>query len=142
MPTPASYLSGLYGSNLPLVASSSEPHKALNELFQNGHVQRSGRFSHTARANVLRQLYHTVWQRPEWLSLFGLEGEKVPQPKTLSDWLIQDDNGNEKSWSLNEAQSRADARRARAGKAPIRHIKPERVCGKVLQRFTRTYTCK
>jgi E3 ubiquitin-protein ligase UBR1 len=144
MPTPSGFISGLYGSPTPpsSLPFSSDAHRSLNDLFQTGHIQRAGRFSHTARAYVLRQLFHTIWQRPEWVALFGLEGEKVPQPKSLSDWLLQDENGGEKSWSLAEVQKRADARGVRMGKAPLRVVKPGRTCGKVLQRFERTYTCK
>ncbi len=139
----SSLWNGSFGSGLssPL-SSSSEPHKSLNELLQIGHLQRQGRFTHTARATILRQLFHTIWQRSEWVAFFGLEGEKVPQPKSLSDWLSLDELGNEKSWSLSECQKRVEAKRVRAGKVPLKVVKRGRTCGKVLQRFERTYTCK
>lgn len=127
-------------SSLP--TNVSEPHRLLNDLFQNGHLQRGGRFSAIPRATILRQLFQTIWQKPEWIGLFGVERETIPHLKSLHDWVTQDENGDDRSWSLSEAQERAEAGRVRAGKSPLRVVKRGRTCGKVLQRYERTYTCK
>ena len=143
MPTLGDFLPASYGtlrssSSVPI---SSDAHRGLSELFQNGHLEWSGRFTSACLAATVRQLFHSIWYRSEWLAHFGLEGENIPQVKFLGDWRIADAT-SERAWSLSEAQKRAETKRRKAGKAPMRVVRRGRTCAKVLQRYEKTYTCR
>jgi E3 ubiquitin-protein ligase UBR1 len=67
----------------------------------------------------------------------------IPSWDNLEEWLVPTTEGfgPERTWSLLDVQRAAEERNRRAGK-PGRKPKPGAVCGKVLQRFDRTYICK
>ncbi|OCF37903.1 ubiquitin-protein ligase [Kwoniella heveanensis BCC8398] len=122
----------------------SDPHKALSELLQQSHLQRGGRFSNTVKAAVVRALYQTIWQRGDWQALFIPSREKrhIPSVQSLDDWVIHGDNETSKIWSCRAAQKQVEKRRKESGEEPLARIREGQICGKVLQRFERTFTCK
>ncbi|WVR07574.1 hypothetical protein IAU60_004616 [Kwoniella sp. DSM 27419] len=132
--------------------SLADPHRALNELLHHAHLQRGGRFSNNIRATVVRALYHTIWQAPEWQDLFLSPEDFLDEAQTgdtalpslgdLSRWTTVDEQGITRPWSLKEAQKKAEQRRKKAGKEPNRKVRLGQHCGRVLQRFERTYSCK
>lgn len=67
----------------------------------------------------------------------------TPNWDNLQEWLVTTTEGfgPEKTWSLLDVQLQAEEKRRKAGKE-ARKPKPGAVCGKVLQRFDRTYICK
>lgn len=142
----------------------------LHDLLLYGHRDAENpELSPQQRATVTRQLYHCILNRPEWVACFLGDGDSIPngsgndspthnhdpatpsssRPLTLpawdslSDWLVPgtEQFGPERTWSLLDVQQAAEERRRRAGK-PSRQPKPGAVCGKVLQRYDRTYICK
>lgn len=129
------------------------PHQMLHDLLQGAPSAKSGRWSSSTRAGVVRCIFLTFLQNPEYLPFFELDGDNggngPPLQWTLGDWVTLKDTGDE-NFSLAEAQKRA--RRARAdgsssagkGKEKERP-KPRRrgkLCGKTLHRYDRTYTCR
>lgn len=113
------------------------------------------------RAAITRQLYSCVLERPEWRECFLPSSEdpsssssssstatSVPSWDNLYEWLVPsqgpasgDGFGPEKTWSLYDAQQAIEEKARKAGKSTKRP-KPGAVCGKVLQRYDRTYICK
>lgn len=70
-------------------------------------------------------------------------GPRIPSWDNLHEWLAPANEGfgPDQIWSLYETQKAVEERYKRAGKI-TRRPKPGAVCGKVLQRFDRTYICK
>jgi E3 ubiquitin-protein ligase UBR1 len=111
------------------------------------------------RAAITRELYRVMLSMPEGrAALLPLPedpsppGAYTPSPgppswddRALEDWLVHPEEnegfGPQRVWSLLDAQHALDERNRRLGK-PGRMPKPGSVCGKVLQRFERTYICK
>lgn len=118
-------------------------------------------FSPPERAQVVRQLYKTILNQPEWVAAFlpdTKDGPNARAPGASSrsasalippwdesrEWLIPMNDSTyepQRCWSLLEAQRVIEERNRRAGR-PGRKPKPGSVCGKVLQRYDRTYICK
>jgi len=57
----------------------------------------------------------------------------MPSSKDINDWIYSDEEGMERPWRLSDFQKTTR-------KEP--NIAPGRACGKVLERYDRTYTCK
>lgn len=107
------------------------------------------------RAAITRQLYSCVLARPEWRECFlpsssdeASSSTSVPSWDNLYEWLVPsqgpaqgDGFGPEKTWSLYAAQQAIEDKARKAGKS-TKQPKPGAVCGKVLQRYDRTYICK
>ena len=123
-------------NRLPVSSDPQHPLRVLHDLFLYSPTSRKGWFNHTAHATFLRQLFFTIWYRPEWIPLFELdkipEGQKMPKSKDIHDWLPIKD-GVEKPWSLSEYQK---------GLEGYSSVRPGAICGRVLHRYERTYTCK
>ena len=123
-------------TSLPVPAEPSHPHRILHDLINYSHYSRNGRFTSTAHATVLRQLFQTVWRRPECVRFFDMtpdESARMPGSKIMSDWLWLADDGLEKGWKLSEAQKKVE---------PTLPPRKGRSCGKILNRYDRTYSCK
>lgn len=121
------------------------------------------------RAAITRQLYATILSQPEWCAAFLPEGmvqdaalvspeasgsstnsnsntqaaPSLPSWDNLNEWLVPagEGFGPERTWSLLATQQALEERNRKAGR-PARKPKPGAVCGKVLQRYDRTYICK
>ncbi|KAK8854813.1 hypothetical protein IAR55_003552 [Kwoniella newhampshirensis] len=131
-----------------------DPHRVLSEIITHSHLQRGARFTNNTRSAIVRQLFQTLWQRPEWASLFlplehghiDEEGEPevLPRADNLDSWLVEDHVGSVgmKAWSLTDTQKRVEETRKRARKEPWKKARQGQICGKVFQRFERTFTCK
>ncbi|ORY35607.1 ubiquitin-protein ligase [Naematelia encephala] len=119
-----------------------DPHKMLHDMLQQSPYSRSGRFDIRSRGELVRQLYLSFMQRPEWASLFMLENETPVSARQWNEWVVTNENGVEEQWSLSGFQRHLDEERKRAGLEPHRKIKYGRTCGRVLRRFERTYMCK
>ncbi|BEI86836.1 hypothetical protein CcaverHIS002_0701820 [Cutaneotrichosporon cavernicola] len=118
-------------------------------------------FSPHERAQVVRQLYKTILNQPEWVDAFFPDAEDspnadgqgpsssapsspVPPWDELREWLIPMNDSTyepQRCWSLLETQRGIEEQNRRAGR-PGRKPKLGAVCGKVLQRYDRTYICK
>ncbi|ORX38539.1 ubiquitin-protein ligase [Kockovaella imperatae] len=123
-------------TTLPIPTEPSHPHRILHDLINYSHYSRHGRFTSTAHATVLRQLFQTVWRKPEWVPFFDMAPEDaagMPGSKSMSDWLWLGEDGLERGWKLSEAQSKVEKT-----SPPSRG----KSCGKILHRFDRTYSCK
>ncbi|WRT68366.1 uncharacterized protein IL334_005342 [Kwoniella shivajii] len=129
----------------------TEPHKALSEILANAHISREGKFSNSTKAALIKGLYQTIWQKQEWIKYFlpvsssnnhDHNDTTLPSFGNLGDWLISDENGNTKPWSMSQAQSNLENQFKDKGKQPLRKVRNGMICGKVLQRFERTFTCK
>lgn len=130
-------------------SNSDNPHRLLFDLIHVAHTSRQGRFSGSVQATIVRQLYLTIWSRPEWARLFLVDQgrtngpgessqvEHPPSMKNVEDWVKA-----EGIWSLNNWQDKVEVRRRRAGKLPVRRVRPGTSCGKIMQRYERSYTCK
>ncbi|KAK4688583.1 hypothetical protein P7C73_g1533, partial [Tremellales sp. Uapishka_1] len=68
--------------------------------------------------------------------------DKVPSLKSTSDWLVADDVVGERAWSLNEYQKQAEEARRSKGKGTVRQPRLGAICGRLMQRFERSYTCR
>ncbi|KLT39021.1 ubiquitin-protein ligase [Cutaneotrichosporon oleaginosum] len=113
------------------------------------------------RAQVVRQLYKTILNQPEWVAAFlpdpaddsdfsaqasasGARSTFIPSWDDASEWLLPYTDTTyepQRCWSLLDAQRLNEERHRRAGK-PGRVSRPGSICGKVLQRYDRTYICK
>ncbi|KAL1406424.1 E3 ubiquitin-protein ligase ubr1 [Vanrija albida] len=139
----------------------------LHDLLFFGHRDAENpELSPQQRATVTRQLYLCILNRPEWAACFLGDGESIPpngagtdseDPSgsasssrassltlpswdNLNEWLVPgtEQFGPERTWSLLDVQQAAEETRRK----PPRKPKPGAVCGKVLQRYDRTYICK
>lgn len=128
---------------IPVPQDPYDQHRIFYDVLNHSVVQRRGNWVTQSHAMVLRQVFQTIWQSKEWADCFGLfgneldeegEGEKIIGSKNVSDWIKLDDHGIEHSWSLSDYQKRMGIRPST--------MELGRACGKVLQRFDRTYTCK
>lgn len=123
-------------TRLPVSPDQQHPLRKLHDLLVYSPHSRHGWFNNTAHATFLRQLFFSIWYKPEWIALFDLDrhpdGVKMPSSKNIHDWIYSDELLNEKPWSLSEYQKRINGKTKRPGKT----------CGKVMQRMDRTYTCK
>lgn len=144
--------------------SQQELQAELAELLATQHLSCGApcpEFSPPERAQVIRQLYKTILNQPEWVEAFFPDAEDginsgapgsssstasglIPPMDELREWLIPMTESTyepQRCWSLLEAQRAIEERNRRAGR-PGRKPKPGAVCGKVLQRYDRTYICK
>nr|XP_019011443.1 ubiquitin-protein ligase [Kwoniella pini CBS 10737]OCF50224.1 ubiquitin-protein ligase [Kwoniella pini CBS 10737] len=123
----------------------TDPHRFLSEILATSHIQRDGRFSNSMKAALMRSLFQCIWQKQDWIKYFLPPDEDITIPSFshLNDWLMnENDTFITKSWSLKEAQDKADASLLAKGKGSIRKVRNGTICGKVLNRFERTFTCK
>ena len=124
-------------NRLPITNDTTHPLRVLYDLFLYSPHSRKGWFNSTAHATILRQLFFSIWYNSEWLDLFELkqspDGAKMPVSKDITDWISSDEEGMEKQWRLSDYQ-------AGVRKEPA--VARGRSCGKVLERYDRTYTCK
>ncbi|WWC63263.1 uncharacterized protein I303_105863 [Kwoniella dejecticola CBS 10117] len=123
----------------------TDPHRLLSEILATSHTQRDGRFSNSMKAALIRNLFQCIWQKQEWIKYFlpPSEDSELPSFNYSNDWLVSDqDTSMTKPWSLKEAQDRAEAASLAKGKGSIRKVRNGTICGKVLNRFERTFTCK
>jgi len=71
------------------------------------------------------------------MGLFELDsdpdGSRMPTSKDINDWVFSDEEGMEKPWRLKDYQR---------GLRTKPEVSPGRSCGKVMERYDRTYTCK
>ena len=129
-------LRALGSSIQPTQNGPQHPHRILSDLITYSHYSRGGKFTSTAHATVLRQLFQTIWRQPEWIRLFDMTPEdaaQMPGSKSMSDWLWLGEDGLERGWKLSEAQKKVEQTGPKTrGKC----------CGKILHRFDRTYSCK
>ncbi|WVQ99973.1 hypothetical protein IAU59_007116 [Kwoniella sp. CBS 9459] len=139
----SAFLGGALSPN-QLLIGPSDPHKALSDLLQQSHLARGGKFSNTVKATLVRALYQTIWQRPEWQALFIASSGMgdIPSALNLNDWIVTEENESSKIWSCHAAQKAIEEKRAERGEEPLARRRQGRICGKVLQRFERTFTCK
>lgn len=167
MPWPPSTPSALRPNNprRPSSSSSSKPAQSysnptyplrvLADILNYEHYNRGGRYTSTLKAKLTRDLFHCIWYKPEWRACFLSDtsdlapagGELRVPPMTDTNaaavgWVRLDENELDQSWRLSDHQAAVDAKRKAAGKQPIRAVTRGMSCGKVLQRFDRTYLCK
>lgn len=128
------------------------PHRMLHDLLLGAPAAKGGKWSASTRAGVVRCIFFTFLQDPEWLRFFELDGDNggkgPPIQWTLADWVTHSQTGDE-NFSLAEAQRKIRlARHSGADKGKERQAdfpEPRRrgkVCGKTLKRYDRTYTCR
>ncbi|KAK6910515.1 ubiquitin-protein ligase [Kwoniella mangroviensis CBS 8886] len=139
--------------------SPTDPHKALSELLATAHLQRDNKISSSVKAALIRSLFQSIWQRSDWIKYFlptiinspdvGGSSEKVdlkiPSFGNLNDWLINDIQDNlpsPKTWSLSLAQDKLDEIYKSKGHRSFKKVRNGTICGKVFNRFDRTFTCK
>ena len=125
-------------SRLPISAEPNHPLRKLHELFSTSPYSKRGWTSATPHATVLRQIFFSIWpQQLDFLPYYELDldalGRKMPLSKDIVDWINPDEQGFEQPWTLSGYQNRV---------RPEVEFRPGRSCGKVLQRMTRTYSCK
>jgi hypothetical protein len=114
----------------------TDQHKYLHDLLTQLPLQRAGNFTASSHATLVRQLFSTIWQK-DLIRHWDIERGDYPSGKELGDWVKRDEHGIEVGWSLHEAQNRVIARKG--GNVRVRK---GRLCGKILQRYERTYSCK
>jgi hypothetical protein len=136
--SPPSYTTTLpHYNRLPISNEPTHPLRVLYDLFLYSPHSRKGWFNSTAHATILRQLFFSIWYNPDWLNLFELDnspdGSRMPTSKDINDWIHSDEDGMEKPWRLSDFQKKMRAES---------DVAPGRACGKVLERYDRTYTCK
>lgn len=145
------------------MASPAQLQAQLQDLLLLGHRHAENpELQPLQRAAVTRQLYSCILSQPHWRAAFdpeyGVAGPSsptgvvagssstLPTPSwdNLSEWLVPTTEGfgPEQTWSLLQVQRQAEERRRKAGKLARRPKPGGSVCGKVLQRFDRTYICK
>lgn len=128
------------------------PHRMLHDLLLGAPAAKAGKWSASTRAGVVRCIFFTFLQDPEWLRFFELDGDNdgkgPPIQWTLAEWVAQLQTGDE-NFSLAEFQRKIRlARRSGSEKGKERQAdfpKPRRrgkICGKTLKRYDRTYTCR
>lgn len=123
---------------------SSYPLRVLNDTLHYEHFNRAGRYHPALRGKLTKSLFSCLWEKPEWRACFFEDpnDESVPSTSGSSGWMEVDEDGFERPWRLSDHQAAVDQRRKEAGKQPIRQVPVGKTCGKVLQRFDRTYLCK
>ncbi|EAL20444.1 hypothetical protein CNBE3650 [Cryptococcus deneoformans B-3501A] len=129
-------------ANNPSRNERRDPHRGLSDLLNSAHLQHGARWSNNVKASILRQLWQTVWQDPQWIQYFVPEGTHVPVYDNLWEWLVDTPDGPSKPWTLSEKQAQIEEERKSEGKKPIWTRRKGQICGKVMQRHDRTYTCK
>lgn len=124
-------------NRLPISNEATHPLRVLYDLFLYSPHSRKGWFNATAHATILRQLFFSIWYNQEWMGLFELDsdpdGSRMPTSKDINDWVFSDEEGMEKPWRLKDYQR---------GLRTKPEVSPGRSCGKVMERYDRTYTCK
>jgi hypothetical protein len=109
-------------------------HAILQDLLDTAHDLSSGRFTSSTQATIVRQLYLTFLRKEhDWIKFFLKDEKQVPNHKSLYAWLERDVYGGDRFWSLNKRQRRN-------GRVDL--VNPGAICGRVMQRFERSYTCK
>nr|XP_019044649.1 ubiquitin-protein ligase [Kwoniella bestiolae CBS 10118]OCF23579.1 ubiquitin-protein ligase [Kwoniella bestiolae CBS 10118] len=160
-PTPSTSTSTSTFMQPPFTGSANlpptDPHKALAELLATSPTQRDSKISNSVKAAIIRSLFQSIWQKSDWVKYFlppsptstGSSPEKsnvgIPSFGNLNDWLINDLNDtllSPKPWSLNTAQAKLDEAYKAKGIQSFRKTRNGTVCGKVFNRFERTFTCK
>lgn len=129
-------------ANNPSRNEQHDPHRGLSDLLNSSHLQHGARWSNNVRASILRQLWQTVWQDPHWIQYFVPEGTQVPVYDNIWEWLVDTPNGPSTPWTLSAKQAQIEEQRKAEGKQRIWIPRQGQICGKVMQRHDRTYTCK
>lgn len=146
-----------------MAMSQEELQAQLVDLLASGHLNAEiPDLQPLQRAAITRQLYATILSQPEWVAAFLPDGAgqdipalsstsgsssstapPLPSWDNLDEWLVPGGEGfgPERAWSLLDTQRGFEERNRKAGR-PARKSKPGSVCGKVLQRYDRTYICK
>ncbi|WWC90739.1 uncharacterized protein L201_005676 [Kwoniella dendrophila CBS 6074] len=135
----------------------TDPFKSLSELLNSSNLAKEGKLTNSIKAALIRNLFQCIWQKSEWKKYFLpplsnidiVNGEDdqlyIPNFNNYNDWLIQyedDPFNNPKPFSLKRAQDTLNEISVAKGKGSIRKIRNGTICGKVLNRFERTFTCK
>lgn len=118
-----------------------DPHKTLCDVLHDLPVRSGYSFNHAAHGTLLRYLFNTVYCRAEWIPFLLPDDEPVPLPRDAESWAWRE-GGEDRVYSLSQTQRDVNAQRLEGGKSPTRPILRGKVCGKMIKRSDRTYTCR
>ena len=129
----------------PATTSTNPVIQRLRDELETGFKRDAGQFTTQAKASLV----HTIWT-----ALFDVESDTTqifdtddPQASPgmrcphLEHALVVDEDNRRQPWSLSQNQKRGEKVRSARGSS-WRKVPEGRMCGKILRRGQRYYTCK
>lgn len=133
-----------YPHPFPDPPPSDNPHDRLVYFLNAQSFSSAGVFTSSVRTRVIQRVLLTLVSDPAWHRFLLPPGgtQLLPSVNDPHGYVWTDEYGVIRTWGLHSLQQRADEERVAQGKEPVRKQRPGKMCGRVLHRNERTYTCK
>lgn len=134
-----------FGFNAPLDSHEANKRPLLDSL-RYDHVNRQGRFTDTAKRNLIQNLFRVI---QPWEHLWTIGPDPYngrPGARAQTDFVNQDlyldKHGNNMEQTVLEIQEAVEALRKKNAITLARRVRAGRRCGRVIPRSARYYSCK